>query len=184
MQLNNILFTNTLMGTMICLLIGLTVIRAKSITLRNFQAIYLLLGAANVAFCYFNFSEVDILPPIAALASGAILTFVAAGFFGKRETSAHYETILVGVGLFPWYLGWSASLVYVAAAILFCSIVKLVKNIAAMSSINYPLKTILKASEVLPEEKLAIYREKSFALLTTPVGVAAVASALVFATNF
>lgn len=184
MQLNNILFTNTLMGTMICLLIGLTVIRAKSITLRSFQAIYLLLGAANVAFCYFNFPEVSILRPIAALASGLVLTFIATGIFGKRETSAHYETILVGVGLFPWYLGWRASLVYVAAAIIFCAAVKLSKMIAAMYSIKYPLKTILKASQILPEEKLATYREKSFALLTTPVGVAAVASALAFATSF
>jgi hypothetical protein len=184
MQLNNILFTNTLMGAMICLLIGLTVIRAKSISLRSFQAVYLLLGAANIAFCYFNFPEVGILRPIAALAAGVVFTFLAAGVFGKRETSAHYETLLVAVGLFPWYLGLRASLVYAAAAILFCVIVKLTKNIAAMGSINYPLKTIWKASKTLPENKLAVYREKSFALLTTPVGVAAVVSALVFATQF
>lgn len=184
MQLDNILFTNTLMGTMICLLIGLTVIRAKSISLRSFQAVYLLLGAANVALCYVNFPTVSILRPIAALASGIVLTFIATGIFGKRETSAHYETILVGVGLFPWYLGWRTSLVYVAAAILFCVIVKLTKNIVAMGSINYPMKTIWKASQILPENKLTIYREKSFALLTTPVGVAAVAAALTFATQF
>lgn len=184
MQLDNILFTNTLMGTMICLLIGLTVIRAKSISLRSFQAVYLLIGAANVAFCYFNFPEVDILFPIAALVVGIVATFIAAGFFGKSNTSAHYETLLVSIGLFPWYLGWLTSLVYVIAAIVFCAVVKLTSNLMAMSSINYPLKTILKASQTLPEEKLSVYREKSFALLTTPVGVAAVISALVFATQF
>jgi hypothetical protein len=182
MQLDNILFTNTLIGPMLCLLIGLIVIRAKSITLRSFQAVYLLLGAANVAICYS--SGVDILRPVVALAVGIVLTLLATGVFGRSDTSSHYEALLVGVGLFPWYLGVRTSLTYAFLAILFCVIVKLVKNIFAMHSIYYPVKTIFNPSKRLPEEKLAIYREKSFALITTPVGVAAVVATLVFATQF
>lgn len=182
MQLDNILFTNTLIGPMLCLLIGLTVIRAKSITLRSFQAVYLLLGAANVALCYS--SGVDILRPIVALVAGIVFTLLATGVFGRSNTSSHYETILVGVGLFPWYLGARTALTYAGLAILFCVIVKLVKNILAMRSIYYPVKSILEPSKILPEEKLAIYRDKSFTIMTTPVGVAAVISALLFAMQF
>jgi hypothetical protein len=184
MQLNNILFTNTLIGAMLCLLIGLIVIRAKSISLRSFQAVYLLIGAANVAFCYFVFPTVDILVPIAALAVGIIVTLIATGVFGRSDTSCHYETLLVAVGLFPWYLGWRASVVYVIAAIVFCTVVKLTTSIIAINSIQFPIKSILKPSESLPEAKLAIYREKSFAILTTPVGFAAILSAFAFATQF
>jgi hypothetical protein len=170
------------MGTMICLLIGLIVIRAKSITLRSFQAVYLLLGAANVALCYV--AGVDILFPIIALAVGLLLTLLATGMFGRSDTSSHYETLLVGVGLFPWYLSWRASLVYIVAAIVFCVYLKLSKNIVAMHSVYYPVSSIWKPSKKLPEDKLAIYREKSFTILTTPVGVAAVVATLAFATQF
>lgn len=184
MQLDNILLWNTVFGPMICLLVGLTVIRARSISLRSFQAIYLLLGAANVALCSFVFPSVDILFPIAALAVGILLTFLAAGLFGKQETSCHYETILVGFGLFPWYLGWKSALVYIAATAIFCGVVKLVAVLMGISKVRYPFSIILKASKVLPEDKLKIYREKAAVILTTPVGFAAVLAAFVLAFQF
>lgn len=184
MQLDNILFTNTVFGSMLCLLIGLTVIRAKSISLRSFQAVYLLLGAANVALCYFVYPTVDILFPIAALAVGIFVTFIAAGIFGKFETSCHYETILVGVGLFPWYLGWEAAGVYIASAALFCTVLKLHAIIAAIGKVKYPLSSIGKISKILPEDKLAIYRNRAFVMFTTPVGFAGIAAVVAFASQF
>lgn len=184
MQLDNILFTNTVFGSMLCLLIGLTVIRAKSISLRSFQAIYLLLGAANVALCYFVYPTVDILFPIAALAAGIFLTFIAAGIFGKFETSAHYETILVAVGLFPWYLGLESSLAYVVAVIVFCGAVKLTAMISGVNAVKHPLTSIFKMAKILPADKLTIYREKAFVILTTPVGFAGIFGALAFAIQF
>jgi hypothetical protein len=159
------------------------VIRARSITLRSFQAIYLLLGAANVALCYFVFPTVDILFPIAALAAGILLTFLAAGIFGKFDTSAHYETLLVAIGLFPWYLGLFPSLVYVAAAILFAGAVKLTAVIMAVNKIKYPFD-VLKRLSTLPEEKLKIYRDTASVILTTPVGFAGIVAALAYAVKF
>lgn len=182
MQLDNILFTSTATMALGCLLVALMAIRFKAITLRSFQAIYLLLGAANIAICYYN--GVDILKPIIALAAGIILTFIAAGLFGRSETSSHYETLLVGVGLFPWYLGFQTSLVYAGVAIIFCGLLKLGKSAYAMQSLYWPVKTIFNASKRLPEEKLFKYREKSFVYFTAPVGFASILAVLFYSIQF
>lgn len=181
MQLDGILMTQIVVLHMACLYIGLLVVRAAPISLRSFQAVYLLLGAANIAIHYVYAPEVDYLYLIIALAAGIAVTLLSTGLFGKRGSSVHYETALVAIGLFPWHLGWTSSLIYIGAAVILGLILQFASMFNGFHSMNRKMTTFSKAREKLSETDYTTLRDKISPIFTTPIGIAAVIAALYLA---
>lgn len=178
--INGNLLTETLVSSLGILILGLLIIRVFPIKLKSFQAVYLMLGAANLGVHYFFIGNVSILWPIGSLIAGIILLFLATGKFGKLKTSAHYETLLVGVGLFPWYLGWIESIVYVIASVAIIVFIHFDKQRRASKKYYIKKEDFGKVEEILKPKDLPKFNKIINEIYTTPVGLAGVISIVIY----
>lgn len=160
------------------LFLGLLIIRLTKMTLKSFQSVYLALAALNLLIQYLVFGNLQI-ASIIAIAVGIGIVLLATGIFGKRDSSAHYETLLVAVGLFPWQYSWTMSLVYVLAAVLYGMILKIAARKMAFNKANRDVVPLEQVKATLSEDAYTKLRMHINPVMTTPVGLAAI-TAMVF----
>lgn len=184
MSIDGPLLTQLVSTNMITLILGLFVVRAMPITLRSFQAAYLIIGGANIALHHVYIPEVNIVYPMISLAAGIVIVLLMTGIFGKLNSSVHYETALVAVGLFPWYLGWKISLIYVGTVLLFCVIVQGAKMLIAFNAVNRNVTSLEKVKKTLSEDQQKLFQKKITTIFTTPIGVAAITTAVIVSLRF
>jgi hypothetical protein len=179
MQLNNILLTETVAVNMVALILGLLIVRIAPISLKSFQAVYLLLGAANIGLHHFYRPDISLIALSIPLAAGIAIVMIIAGVIGKMRSSVHYETILVSVGLFPWYLGLIPSAIYILVSIILMAIIVYFSRLWASHSIHSKMmkNSSLKASR--SKEDYEIFVKKSTVILTSPIGFGAIAAAII-----
>lgn len=164
---------------LIPLFIGLLVIRLTKMTLKSFQSVYLGLAALNLLLQYLIFGSINTIS-IIAIAAGIGLVLLATGFFGKRDSSAHYETLLVAVGLFPWQYNWIMNVVYVLSALVYCLILKIVARRMAFNAANRDVAPLENVKATLSEENYTKLRMKINPVMTTPTGLASLTALTVF----
>lgn len=172
-------FTTPLAYSSIAFLLSLIVIRFTRISLRNFLAVYLLLGAMHLTAQYVTLGVSQMLWGVAAIVTGLIATLLAVGFIGKTRSSANYQTLMVAIGFFPWWLGWTGVIIYLVGILLFGSIT-FVGQLWASSRryLQQPL-SVLRRDPSIPEQVLEdIWSRVRQVMFATPVFCAGVSAIL------
>lgn len=173
-------FQDPILLTFLPLLVALGIVRFTRINLRNFTGVYLLLGAGQFALTSALFGMSTAAVAGIALAVGVVVLLLAVGFIGKTQSAANYETLLAGIGLFPWYVGLEAGLLYVGIALAGIALIYVVRILASRKKFLQPLKHILKPDGAIPQAMHRdIWQEIRKALLPTPVAVASFVVVLV-----
>lgn len=162
------------------LILGLLLVRVLPLTLRKFMPLYLLLVISNIVVHYFFIENISILWQIGAAIAGIGVVFVLAGLLGELKTSSHYEAILVGVSIYPWYLGWIESVIYIAASIIMVAIIYFGKQRRATKKFMISKDKFDDAENILNKKAYPEFKKMINAIYTTPIGVAAVFSVIFY----
>lgn len=165
----------------VALLVGFAVIRFVTISLRSFLGVYILLTTGHLAFLWNAATTTSLIVGAVSATVGVVAMLIAVGMIGKTRSSANYQTLLVGVGLFPWFLGWHAILAYLVVAAL-CTVAVLITRFwVACRKQMQEMKAVLQKSKIVPEP----VREDIFSyfrqvIVTTPVAIGALAAIPVY----
>lgn len=96
---------------LIPLFIGILLSQFLRFNVKSFQGVYLLLAAGATAVSYF-YMNAGFLVPLIAVGVGFVVMLLLMGFFGTHIRNSDYALIEYGIGLFPWYLGFTAAIIY------------------------------------------------------------------------
>lgn len=173
MDINAALLTQYMLIDLIVFYIGLLIVRFAPVKLRTFQGVYLLLGATSLGLHYYLLDNPNLFGILISLASGIVATILFAGFGGTKVAPIDYQTVLVGVGLFPWYLGIKISMIYVASALVISLLWTIANILIAFRSVKINPMPIKRAKLVLSAENFEKFKKKASPVLTHPLGISA-----------
>lgn len=155
------------------MILAALLIRLLPMPIRNFQAAYLILGAAWIGIHSYFFPQIGILPPIIILVMGEVFLFLAMGILGTRLGNANYGSILIAVGFFPWYLGVGTSLIYVLGVLLVASLVAWTKFKLATKKYGIGNSRVEVVKQRLSEEAFADFSRKASVIFSLPIALTA-----------
>lgn len=171
------LTTQQLLLSVAPLVLGCLHILLHPLKLKEFQGVYLFLSACWV-FIHFQFlPEVSMTWIIATIVLAEVLQFLIVGLAGSSLGTSTYSTILVGVGLFPWYLEWRAGAAYFVF-FLFTSFVWSKTN-ALITKRRYRVhgnKTLIRG--MLTKEEYLEFTQSLATKLSGPAAISAMAAVL------
>lgn len=156
------------------LVLAALIIVVRPLPLKQFQGIYLLLGAAWVAIHALLIPEVWIVWIVAILVAGELFHIIMVGWMGNNLGAANHASILVAVGLFPWYIGIVQSIIYVFFCLIIGAIFSQVrfKHYARKYGINSSRPDVVKKE--LSNEDWVEFQKKASLILAGPFAIAAV----------
>lgn len=115
-------------SSFICIFIGLLAVRFLKMQLYSFQGVFLLLLSLNVLINFmFNIgTKIWVILLIGLI--GIIFELFLASLLGNKVSTSFYESVVVGIGLFPWYLNTIATIIYLVSTILLIVIISRIKS--------------------------------------------------------
>lgn len=149
------------------------VVRFLALPLRTFQAVYLIAGAAWILLHYTFLPSVPILWPIIILIVGEVFQLLMIGLLGNKLGPNNYASLLLLVGLFPWYLGVAVSGSYVALFFLFTAVLSTVRYKLAVKRTGLELKNPAAAARQLKGEELDKFQKGASVIFSLPGALAA-----------
>lgn len=163
--------------TLAPLTIGALIALFAPLKLKTFQGVYLALGSLWIAFHMYFIPEVPIWELALILLLGEVAQFLIVGLLGSRMGPANYASIMIGVGLFPWYLGLGTSFIYF---MLFCLIAVIWSKVrGSIASKRFEVKgKIEKVEAELSKGEFEKYLRMSVTILSGPLLIAALSSVL------
>lgn len=159
------------------LVLGLLLVRFVALPLRYYQALFLLLGAAWVGLHYVFMPWVGLLIPLLIMGVGELVHLLFVGLYGSKIGAANSASLLMAVGLFPWYWGTTSSVVYIFLAFLAISAVSWVhmrRAGRAYDVLNQKFEVVQKR---LSKKDLEGYRTLASTLIALPLLTAALLTA-------
>lgn len=116
--------------------------------------------------------------PIIILVIGEIVQLLAIGVIGARLGPSNYASILLMVGLFPWYLGFGVAFSYVLFFLAFTAVVSTVRFRLALR--NAGIKPgVVKSPEAVMAKlqggELERFRKTASVMFSMPAALSALA---------
>lgn len=154
--------------------IGLILIRLVRLPLVKYLPIYFILVLLQTIVLYLSKTPYNFwLVPTYGLI-GFIIVFIAAALFGKKISFNNYESCLVAIGLFPWYLGMTASLIYAFILLIFLTIQSYVALGRGFKAVGVGRMSMLTARKKLNDKEKEILAEKGSTIFVIPFLISAV----------
>lgn len=178
--INGNLLTETFVSSMGILILGLMIVRMLPIKLKTFMPVYLLLVLSNIAVHYTFIENVSIFWQAGAAVIGFTIMWLCAAMYGKLKTSAHYEALVVGIGLYPWYLGWIESVIYVVSSIIMIALIYFGKQYRASKKFMISKDKFNEAEDLINKKDYPKFQKIINGIYTTPIGVAAIISVIFY----
>lgn len=154
-------------------ILGAVLIQVNPLPIRNFQAVYLLLGAAWLGIHSYFFPHLGMVAPVVILLLGEVFMFVMMGFIGTKLGHANYASLLVASGFFPWHLGLKTSLFYVLTAFLVATITAWVKFRWAAKSFDVKGNKTEVFKKKLSSEDYEAFTRRASVIFALPLALAA-----------
>lgn len=155
------------------LIFGAVLTRVYPLAIRNFQAIYLILGAAWLGIHSYFFPHLGIVAPVVILILGEVFLFFMMGMIGTGLGNANYASLLIGAGFFPWHLGLKTSLLYVMAALLISALLAWVKFKWAARAMQVKGTRVDVLKKKMSEEDFTEFTRKASVIFSLPLALAA-----------
>lgn len=160
------------------MILGLLLVKITKLNPQRFVMLYTILGALQIVILKLSFPDFNMVPVILALCFGLLLMIIIAGIKGTSFGSANYESILVGYGLFPYYLGFYTSLIYIILSLLFIAIHSQVSISRAFKKIDKSKIPIKKAREKFSNDEYNELKKYGSIIFAMPMLFAAIVTAL------
>lgn len=161
------------------LLFALFFIRLVRIDLSKFTALFIIFVASKSILSYIAYPNVSIIPIIITGLVGLIFILLITGIVGDKFSSDNYESILAGIGLFPWYLDTGLSLLYFFLSLIIITIVTEVRIGNAFRSIGSHKMKLRDAKKRLSEKEYDEVRKKGSTIFAIPIALSAIISAII-----
>lgn len=150
------------------LIVGLIVVVLTKFNLRVFQGVYILLGAVNILTSYFIFGVFNYWI-LLFLLLGEVFFLVLLGGLGSGLSVKNYASILFTIGLFPWYLSVSGSIIFLILTFFIILIFSHIKNVKAFKSIGEGFSNPVKALKKMSEDKKEIFVKQASVIFAKPI---------------
>lgn len=109
---NNVLFVAI---HFIPFFIAVAVAAVARLNIQPFILLMVILTGLKISISYLVFDSTAIFLPSITFVVGILLFIVSAGLLGNKMSRVDYRVLISMFTMFPWYLGWKASLVFIAA---------------------------------------------------------------------
>lgn len=129
------------------LILSLLLVKITKLSLGKFTLLYFVMSALNIVAHELLYPGEFLLGTISSAAAGLIAVVIMSGFSGTRISPANYSTILVFLGLSPWYLNLELVITLVVSTLLISSIYGFVQQFWAFKSLGYNWMPSLKQAE-------------------------------------
>lgn len=129
------------------LIAGLVIIKVFRIPLGKFVYIYGLLAAITVVTRMLYYSDFNLLMGLIFPVGGLLVVVILTGALEHKISSANYSSLLVVIGLFPWFMSTAVSIWFLVLAPIFLMFHSLLRQKAAFKSLgvsSMPLKLVKK----------------------------------------
>ena len=161
------------------LLFALFFIKLVRIDLIKFTALFAILVASKSILSYIAYPDISVLPIVITGLAGLIIILLITGVIGDKFSSDNYESILVGVGLFPWYQDTGLSVLYFFLSLIIITIATEVRIGNAFRSIGSHKMKLRDAKKSLSEKEYDEVKKKGSIIFATPIALSAIISAVI-----
>lgn len=165
-------YGNLVLGIAPMILAALLVV-VRPLPLKQFQGVYLLLGAAWVTIHSLLIPEVSIWVIVSILVAGELFHIVMVGWMGNKLGAANHASILIAVGLFPWYIGIPQSVLYIFLCLIIGAVFSQLrfKHFARKYGVDSSRPDVVQ--KALSKEDWDEFKKKASLILAGPFAIAA-----------
>lgn len=167
-----------LLFLLIPFIIGLVTLTLNKIPLMYFQGEYTLLTAGLILINSLN-GKYSTLMILLVAALGVLSQLVMAGFLGQSLGTQTYGAIEVGVGLFPWFVDWRLSFLYVVLFFILSIIMSVIQNRIAKKKFSLTVRKIEEAKKELSEKDYLTFKNIALVKFPYPLILSAVLSSVI-----
>lgn len=149
------------------------VLLVQPLSLKNFQGVYLLSGTLWLIISKTSFPELPLWKPALILLIGEAIHLLLVGTLGSKLSPASHGSFLIGMGLFPWYLGPSTSVFYIIFFFTFSFIWSTIRRLRAQRKFGVRGRTS-EIKKILTEKEQVEYARSVSAIYAAPFLIAAI----------
>lgn len=162
------------------LIIAALITVVHPLPLKQFQGVYLGLAGVWIVIHALLIPGVWIGWLALIVLGGEIAHILMVGFAGRKLGPANHSSILLAVGLFPWYIGIAQSIAYALLAVILGAVYSNVqfKHQAKKFDINSNRPDVMKKK--LSEEDWLKFKSKASVILAAPFAVAAILMGILY----
>lgn len=155
------------------LILGLLFIRLVRVDLLKTFGIFALLVGVKVTLSLLAFPDVSIVPILIVAVSAFLAVLLLTGVAGDSFSSDNYGSLLIGLGLFPWYISSGAAIGYVMLSLVLVTILTEFRVAKAFKAIGERKVALRYAKRRLSAEKYSELGENGSAIFAVPIAISA-----------
>lgn len=158
--------------------LALLLVKITKLPLGKFSALYAVMVAINVVIHQIIHPGEFLISTIVIGVIGFVFTVVLSGLIGSGMNSLNYSSIMVFVGLSPWYLGWKASLL-MFVTILVLAIYLFARQTWAFKSVGHKRYVSMEqAKKKMKAEEFELFLTRANSIFAIPMIVGILLSML------
>lgn len=168
--MTDVLFQNLLMVHTSILILSLLLVKIAKLSLGKFTGLYFVMVALNVLIHELIYPGDYLIFTIIIGLIGFIITLILSGFIGDSMNSSNYSSIMVFVGLSPWYLGVAASVTFSVVTIIVLAVYAFTKQSLAFKKVGHTRYISMDlAKQKMSEQEFEIFLKKSNIIFALPM---------------
>lgn len=169
-SMTDILFQDLLMVHTSMLILSLLLIKIAKLSLGKFVGLYFVMVVLNILVHELINPGDYLISTIVIGLIGFIITLILSGFVGGSMNSSNYSSIMVFVGLTPWYLGIAASVTFSVVAIIILAVYAFTKQSLAFKKVGHSRYISMDlAKQKMTEQEFEIFLKKSNIIFALPM---------------
>lgn len=158
------------------LVIGLVTARLLPVDLLKFVTVYIILGGVSILLTSFLLPSVNILFPIIGVVAGLVVFLILTALLGNKISATNYASILMAMGLYPWYAGVVPAIAFVLGSFLFLGLHSAIRAKLAFNGTGMRFQNFERARKKMSEDEFKTFSKKASVIFAIPFILAALFS--------